>query len=470
MNREDRPVVCIQGLGFVGAAMAIATAMAKNPETQSPYFNVIGIDHPTAEGLKKVDAINNGLLPFDTSDRLIVKALQDARRAGNLAATTDAKMFGRAAVVIVDIPFDVVYLEKKPQNNLMSALENFRIGIQTIGKHIRSGALLLIETTVPPGACEKMVVPEIEASLQNRGLPKDSVHVAYSYERVMPGPQYLNSIVNFWRVYAGYTPEAADRCRDFLSKIINTEKYPLTRLNSMRAAETCKIIENSYRATTIAMMEEWRHFAEAVDIDLFEITSAIRLRPTHSNIRESGFGVGGYCLTKDPLFAKISADHFFHLPDLTFPFCEAAVKVNEQMPLSSLNRLEKLLGGTLKDKTILIMGVSYAPDVSDTRKSPSETFVRHARDRGATVICHDPYVKYWSELQMELSPELPPSNDLDSVVLAVGHPLYRDFNFSRWLKKSRPLIFDANHILSSQQVAQLKEIGCEIYSVGRGQI
>ncbi|MEK7790856.1 MAG: nucleotide sugar dehydrogenase [Deltaproteobacteria bacterium] len=468
MKHEDRrpqghPVVCIQGLGFVGTAMAIATAIAKNSD-QSPCFNVIGIDRPTAEGLNKVDAINRGILPFDTSDGAIIRALQDARRAGNIAATTDAKVFEQAAVVIVDIPFDVVYLEKKTT----LALENFRIGLRTIGKYIRPDTLLLIETTVPPGACEKMVVPEIEDSLQSRGHPKDSVHVAYSYERVMPGPQYLNSIINFWRVYAGYTPEAADRCRDFLSKIINTEKYPLTRLNSMRAAETCKIIENSYRATTIAMMEEWRHFAEAIGIDLFEITSAIRLRPTHSNIREPGFGVGGYCLTKDPLFAKISADHFFHLPDLKFPFCESAVKVNGQMPLSSLNTLEKLLGGTLKDKTILIMGVSYSSEVSDTRKSPSETFVRHARDRGATVICHDPYVKYWSELQMELNPELPPANDLDCIVLAVGHQTYRDFNFSTWLKKSGPLILDTNNVLSSAQVAQLKKIGSRIYSVGRG--
>ncbi len=465
MKHEDRPVICIQGLGFVGAAMAIATAIAKNADG-SPCFNVIGIDRPTAEGVNKMDAINRGVLPFDTSDLFMLKALQNAHKTGNISATADAKVIEQAEVVIVDIPFDIVYFEKKP----ILALENFRAGVQTVGKYIKSGALLLIETTVPPGACEKIVVPEIEASLQSRGLPRNAVHVAYSYERVMPGSQYLNSIINFWRVYAGHTPEAADRCRDFLSKIIDTEKYPLTCLTSMRAVETCKILENSYRATTIAMMEEWRHFAEAIGVDLFEIISAIRLRPTHSNMREPGFGVGGYCLTKDPLFAKISADHFFHLPDIRFPFCESAVKVNEQMPLSSLNTLEKLLGGALKDKTILMMGVSYAPDVSDTRKSPSEIFVCHALDRGATVICHDPYVKYWTELQMELNPELPPTNDLDCVVLAVGHEMYREFNFPRWLKKSRPLIFDANHILSPTQIAQLKETGSEIYAVGRGKI
>lgn len=127
----------------------------------------------------------------------------------------------------------------------------------------------------------------------------------------MPGSHYLDSIVNYWRVYSGVTKESADRCMHFLQSVINTEEYPLTQLSSTTASETAKVLENSYRALNIAFMEEWGRFAEEIGINMFEIVEAIRKRPTHANIMKPGFGVGGYCLTKDPLFVKIGAEKFF---------------------------------------------------------------------------------------------------------------------------------------------------------------
>ena len=103
-------------------------------------------------------------------------------------------------------------------------------------------------------------------------------------------------------------------------------------------------MENTFRATTIALMEEWGRFAETVGVDLFEVVDAIRMRPTHANMRTPGFGVGGYCLTKDPLFAKLAASELWDTP-MEFPFSSAAVRTNDEAPLVALDRVRRLLGG-----------------------------------------------------------------------------------------------------------------------------
>jgi nucleotide sugar dehydrogenase len=292
--------------------------------------------------------------------------------------------------------------------------------------------------------------------------------VAHSYERVMPGEAYFDSIVNFWRNYAGHTPEAADACEAFLSRVVNVAEYPLTRLHSTTACETAKVLENSYRATTIALMEEWGRFAEAVGVDLFEVISTIRRRPTHSNMRQPGFGVGGYCLTKDPLLGAVAARQLFGIDDLDFPFSTLAVETNRQMPLVTLEMLDSLLDGGVTDKNILLLGVSYRQDVADTRFSPSEVFVRGALARGATVACHDPLVTDWPELGVAVANQLPPLDHVDAVVFAVPHREYVDLDVCGWLNGSRPVVLDANAVLSSRQHRALRESGCAVASIGRG--
>jgi len=330
------------------------------------------------------------------------------------------------------------------------------------------GALVVVETTVPPCTCERVVAPELELALAERGLPPGTLLLAHSPERVMPGDLYFDSLVNFWRIYAGHSPAAADACHDFLSSVVNVADYPLTRLHSTVASETAKVLENSYRATTIAFMEEWGRFAEAVGIDLFEVITAIRRRPTHSNMRQPGFGVGGYCLTKDPLFAQIAARELFDRRDLDFPFSTQAVAVNREMPLVSLRRVEALLGGDVGRRTILLMGVSYRQDVGDTRHSPAEIFIREARAAGARVVCHDPLVSHWPEVGISVLNTLPPLDGVDAVVFAVQHREYGALDLSTWLNGSRPAFLDANDVLTPAQRAFLRELGCEVGAIGRG--
>jgi nucleotide sugar dehydrogenase len=333
---------------------------------------------------------------------------------------------------------------------------------------MKPGSLIMVETTVPPGTCEKLVQPILAESLKERGLPENSILLSHSYERVMPGKDYFDSIVNFWRVYSGFTTEAADACEAFLSKVINVTEYPLKRLHSTTASEAAKVLENSYRAVNIAFMEEWGRFAEAVGIDMFEIVNAIRKRPTHSNIRQPGFGVGGYCLTKDPLFAEISAREFYGLNELKFPFCHNAVEVNRVMPLVSLDKIKVILGEDLSKTSILLLGISYRQDVGDTRYSPSEVFTRSAQDSGATVFCHDPLIDEWPEMGLKIPQKIPESDGIDVVVFAVPHKEYQELNISSWINGANPLVLDANNVLTKKQREEFHSAGCKVISIGRG--
>lgn len=459
----DRPVVCIQGLGFAGIAMATAVANARDTDG-NPHFNIVGIELPTSAGRLKVEAINRGRLPIVSNDADFAEAFHRAFETGNFVTTTEPVAYTFADITTVNVSLDVIFEGAQPTIDF----SNLQAAIRTLGTYMPPGSLIMVETTVPPGTCEKVIAPEIAAALATRGLPNDALLLAHSYERVMPGKDYLRSIINFWRVYAGSTPEAADACEAFLSKVINVKDYPLTRLHSTTASETAKVLENSYRAVNIAFIEEWGRFSEAVGIDMFEVLDAIRMRPTHNNIRKPGFGVGGYCLTKDPLLAYIAARELFGFSNLDFSFSKQAVEINKKMPLVSLGKLRSLLGGSLHKKTLLLLGVSYLQDVGDTRSSPSELFVTKAEAEGAHVICHDPLVEYWEELDRRLSSDLPTPHGVDAVIFAVPHQEYRELDLPTWLNGASPLIFDANNVLTHEQLASLSHLGCRVASIGRG--
>lgn len=459
---DDRPVICIQGLGHVGSAMAAVVANAVGSDG-APVYNVIGVDLDSPVSRDRIDAINAGRLPVICTDEEFATALQTAHFRGNLVASSDPAVYGLASVIVVDVPFDVEDIHGQPR----LGWDNFRAAILAIGEHASPGALVVVETTVPPGTCEKVVAKDLAEALRNRGLPEDSLLLAHSYERVMPGPAYYASISRFWRVYAGCSEEAANACEQFLTNIIDVDAFPLTRLQSTTASETAKVLENSYRAVNIAFAEEWGRFAEQVGIDLFEIIDAIRVRPTHNNIRQPGFGVGGYCLTKDPLMAKLAAKELFHAETLEFPFSTQAVRINHVMPLVTLNYVERALGG-LQDKRILLFGISYRSDVGDTRFTPAETFVREASRRGAEIHCHDPLVTTWPEVQVTLSNTLPSPEGFDAIVFAVNHGEYAEIDLARWLNDVTPLVFDANNVLTAIQREAAKRAGCQVLSIGRG--
>ncbi len=462
--QKNRTTVCVQGLGFVGMAMAIAVADAKDKNGE-PFYNVIGVDLPNEVGLEKITAINNGELPLVSNDEDLLAAFNRVMDQGNLKATSDPKVYGSASIVVVDIHLDVIELEDGTHS---ASFGGFRKALQTVGAEVQPGTLILVETTVPPGTCEKVVVPELNTAMAGRGYEEGSLLIAHSYERVMPGKEYYKSIVKFWRVYSGATEEAADAAEAFLSKVIDVENFPLTRLHSTTASETAKVLENSYRAANIALIQEWGVFAEAVGVDLFQVLDAIRVRPTHNNIRQPGFGVGGYCLTKDPHFVDIGARELFDIPDMDFSFCKQAMAANKKMPLTALKKVKKQLGGNLSGKIILLLGISYRQDVGDTRYSPSEPFVVIAENEGAEVICHDPLVDFWEELDRPVFVDIPSPEGIDAVVFAVQHKEYQELDIVKWVETNDLVLLDANNVLTKNQLSDIVKHDLNIEFIGKG--
>jgi len=335
-------------------------------------------------------------------------------------------------------------------------LSGFRTAMRTIGNQCKEDVLVIVETTVPPGACQKIVKPTIDGCLQERGLSSENWKLGHSYERVMPGPQYIDSIQNFYRVYSGINKESADATEKFLRTVIRTDEYPLTRLGNTNATEMAKVLENSYRAMNIAFMVEWSRFAEEADVNIYEVVKAIRMRPTHKNIMLPGIGVGGYCLTKDPLLASWARQELFQGGNLGQS--EKGVKINDKMPISAFDYLKSFYSG-LENKNVLLLGVSYRQDVGDTRYTPVEPFYNSLKTAGSNVTPHDTHVEYWEEedLNIETNIEKLISQSYDLVVISTGHKLYKSEEFvDKLMQMEATTIYDCIGIYSEDVISKLK--------------
>ena len=411
--------VVVMGLGFVGAAMTTAIASVRKPDG-SPMYDVVGLELPTESGKSRASSINKGIFPFSCGDPNVASALAKSYDMGNVSATTNEAVLSKAAIIIVDIHLDVHIEYGAPKANL----NGFCNALETIGRHVNENTLIVIETTVPPGTSEKVVAPLLQTVLAKREMNVESICLAHSYERVMPGPMYLDSITNNWRVYSGLNETSMDRCQEFLSTIINTEHFPLSRLSSMTASETAKALENTFRAVNIALIDEWATFAENAEVDLFEVIKAIRLRPSHKNLMRPGLGVGGYCLTKDLFLGEIAAQQYLPELQMKFEMANLASTINQNMPLRNFQRIKERLGGNLEANRVLLLGVSYRSEVADTRYSAVETLYKQMIADGALVELHDPFVKWWEEVDRKVLNDLPRSKNFDALIFCVPHQKY----------------------------------------------
>jgi len=466
----EKPVVVVQGLGFVGAVMSLVCANALNKE-----YAVLGIDLPSEDSYWKIKSINEGTFPIVSSDKKVDEFFQNTRRNKNLFATYDPYAYSKADIIIVDINLDV----KKELNHITSDslvdysvdLSGFKSAIRSIGNNCKEDVLILIETTVPPGTT--IIAKEIiEECIEERGLEKSKIKIGHSYERVMPGPNYIDSIQNFYRVYSGVNDYSANHVELFLKTIIKIDEYPLTRLKNTNSTEMSKVLENSFRAMNIAFIVEWSRYAEEAGVDLYEVVNAIRMRPTHKNIMLPGIGVGGYCLTKDPLLASWSKKNIFKA-EHPLKMSESAVTINDRMPLFAYEFLQKhFLESTLNDKEIYFLGVSYAPDVGDTRYSPVELLCRLLMTNSSKIYLHDIYVPYWKELELEVSDNFGDlNNNIDIVIISTGHTLYKNNKdlIKQLMRLDNIFIFDTIGILNEIEINELSSKHI-VKVLGRGDI
>jgi nucleotide sugar dehydrogenase len=222
----------------------------------------------------------------------------------------------------------------------------------------------------------------------------------------------------------------------------------------------------------IAFMVEWSRFAEEAGVDIYEVVNAIRMRPTHKNIMLPGLGVGGYCLTKDPLLASWARMNLFGSNDPLLQ-SEKGVRINDQMPVFAFEYLRTQYTGSLEGKKVLLLGVSYLNDVGDTRYTPVEGFYDQLLSAGAIITLHDPHVLYWEERETKVNQDLDAllKEDYDLVVITTGHKDYRSNPnlLEQLLQKPRFFFYDTIGVLTNEEIRQLS--GKHIVRVlGRGDL
>ncbi|NQT91530.1 MAG: nucleotide sugar dehydrogenase [Lentisphaerae bacterium] len=503
-RKDGREIVVVVGIGFVGAVMAAVVADSTDKKGQSNKF-VIGMQRPSTRSYWKIPLLNRGLAPMESEDPevdlLIERCVKEKK---TLIATYTYDALRLADVVVVDVQCD--YLKEELGNCASGSADMVALeaSIETIAENIPPKALVLIETTVAPGTTEQIAYPIMKKVFAKRGIRSDPV-LAHSYERVMPGRNYVSSIRDFWRVCSGVNAKARKRVVKFLNDVLNTDEYPLTVLDRPIESETAKIIENSYRATILAFMDEWSLFAERNGVDLKKVIEAIKVRPTHSNIIFPGPGIGGYCLPKDGGLGVWAYRHIHGWEDDIFKITPMAIDINDTRALHTATLVRDALrnmGQPIAAADILLMGSSYREDVGDTRYSGSELIVRKLTEMGADMRVHDPYVKHWFEFknqnvdaehdgdfaqhskahffnrQSHLK-DLQVSSDLATVikgvkaiVLAVRHAEYLDLDPDKIVKSvGRPCaIIDCFCILDDEKIRRYFELGCEVKGMGRGHI
>jgi len=496
-----KEVVVVMGLGFVGAVMAAIVADARDRNGQPAKF-VIGCQRPSVRSFWKTALLNRGESPVKAEDPevevLIRRCVVENQ---TLTATYNSTCLSLADCVVVDVQCDYT---KQDLGNMktgeadMAALE---ATMRTIGEHIPASCLVLIETTVAPGTTEFVAWPILKKAFAKRGIVTEPV-LAHSFERVMPGREYVASIRDFWRVCAGCNAEARARVEKFLREVLNTKDFPLTIMDRPIESETTKIVENSYRAAILAYLNEWSLFAERNGVDLIKVIKAIKMRPTHSNIIFPGPGVGGYCLPKDGGLGYWAYRHIlgFEDGDQVFRITPAAIDVNDTRGLHVAELVRDALrnmGHYIAGAEVLICGASYRQDVGDTRYSGSEIVVRKLAELGAEVRVHDPYVEHWYELenqdeypakglswerffrnqgelpQIRVQTDLPKAlQGVEALILAVPHAPYLKLSPDEVVTwAGGPIaVVDCFGILPDEKIRRYFELGCEVKGLGRGHV
>ncbi|WP_440907465.1 nucleotide sugar dehydrogenase [Candidatus Pelagibacter sp.] len=443
---KSKNQIAVIGQGFVGIPMSILIADKIN-------CLVHGIDKNDFRGKKLKEILDNNLLPFKSNDVELIRKFKKVKKKRNYQISLNLEPIKNCNTIIVSISFDF-----KSKNSL----ENLKKLFFNIIKKIKKKTLIILETTLPPGTCDKIIVPEIEKNLKKRKMRLNDIYFAYSYERVTPGENYYNSISNYYRVYAGVNNISSQKCKIFLNKIINTKKFPLTKLNSLKDCETCKIIENTYRAVNIALIDEFTNFSIENSIDIKNILNAIRIRKTHSNIMNPGLGVGGYCLTKDPKFLEYSAKNILNTNN-KFPITKKSILINSKMVTTSLKYIKKKII-SFKNKKILLIGISYKEDVDDIRFSPSVDLAQKLKNVGAKVEINDPLLTNNNLLPFNFVKE-PDFSKYDCVLFCVGHKKVKKININYLNKK--PMYFDLNNIFKNINYKILKKKKIKFFEISR---
>ena len=373
--------IAVVGLGYVGLPLAVAAAKSG--------YKVSGIDL----NQDKVFNINNGKSPIeDIKDNEIL----DLLKRGQLYANSDFSEIRSADVVLICVPTPLTR-EHMPD---LSYLEG---AIESISVHLSKGTLIILESTVAPGTTRDFLVPLIQ---KNSRIDITELDIVFSPERIDPLNHKWN-LKNTPKIVSGLTLKSRQRAIEFYSKFIDN----LIVCETLEVAETAKLLENSFRLINISFINEVSIFCQKLGIDVNAVISSASTKPYGFMPFYPSIGIGGHCIPVDPLYLTSKA----HEIGAPAKMINLANQVNQEMPDYFVGRAEEKLGG-LKAKKVLVIGVSYKPNVADVRETPVESLIFGLKQKGAKVAWHDDLVKEWNgEKSVALS------SDFDLAIIATPH-------------------------------------------------
>ena len=373
--------ITVVGQGYVGLPLAIAAV--------NTGYTVYGLDNNE----DKINFLSKGISIIEDLTDDVIKESIDSKC---YLPTTDKGVVSDSEIILICVPTPLSPDHKPDLAALTSA-------ITTVGKNLKAGTLVIVESTIEPGTCRNVLLPIL---IKESGLKASDFELAYSPERIDPTNKTW-SINNTPKLVAGLTDSAANKAEVFYGKFISTIK----KCSSLEIAETAKLLENSFRLVNISFINELSIYCQKIGVDISEVISAAATKPYGFMPFYPSVGVGGHCIPVDPIYLA----HASKAVGATSRFIELADQINQEMPGYFVGRAEEKLGG-LKNKSVLVIGVSYKPNVADVRETPVEALIAGLKQKGAQVAWHDELVKEWnSERSVALS------SKYDLAILATPH-------------------------------------------------
>ncbi len=413
--------VAIIGLGYVGLPLALAFAKAG--------FNTVGVE-TSEEKAKAINASHSYI--EDVADEVLRPHVE----SGHLRATTDYDVLKSCDAIFICVPTPYTIQRAPDLSYIVAATE----GIAT---RLQPGQLVVLQSTTYPGTTTEVVQPILE---ERSGMKAGTdFYLAFSPERIDPGnPQW--SAYNTPKVVGGLSPEATSIAAELLRQM----GAPVHEVNSPAAAEMTKLLENTFRAVNIALVNELSQLAERMEIDFWEVIEAAKTKPFGFMSFYPGAGVGGHCIPIDPYYLLWKAREY----DFYTRFIELAAETNEAMPYHLVDLVTRGLarrGKPLHGQRVLVLGVAFKPDISDARNSPAERVIELLLHRGADVRYHDGFVPTFDvggnviHRDAASLKSVPLTDDelasADAVVIVTGH---HDVDYAHILKHASLVVDSCN--------------------------
>ncbi len=413
----------IIGLGYVGLPLAQEATRAGK--------TVLGVD--INQGV--VDALNRGRSHVDDlSDADIAEMVE-----GGFQATTDESRISEAAVAVICVPTPL----SEDGGPDLRAVES---AVDAIARNLTPGMTVILESTTYPGTTDEVVRPKLEAGGLTAG---DDFCLAFSPERIDPGNATWGS-KNTPKVVGGHSPKCADAAAEFYGSFVDT----VVRAKGTREAETAKLLENTYRHINIALVNEMTRFCHELGIDLWDVINAAKTKPFGFQAFYPGPGVGGHCIPIDPNYLSHQVRARLGYP---FRFVELAQEINSGMPAYVVHRAQDILNEeakALKGSTVLLLGVTYKPNIADQRESPAVPLAKQLVAKGARVAYHDPHVSHWGPLgdaAVRVEDAASGVADADLVILVQNH---HEYDVDELASRSK-VFFDTRGVAEGENVRRL---------------